>query len=326
MGPPPRHPDRTGGGCQRALYGRGDFAGALREYRALASIQRDAGLYRTIADLSERSGDYAGQVDALLQVVDWSPATSSPRAIWASRSPHSGHIESRARRAAPDRAALSERPARAREPRDRARGREQARRGHPRVREGHPAGSPFSDARNRFGILLAQTGHSIEAASAFAETLRDPGNVDAQTNLTEVERGLLRRVSTALPTALARPSIWGRPFVNSIVDVLLIGGGLSLFVLALGLRIPDATLTAPRLPFLVFASNSPHFAASTVRLYTKPNALRDMPFATMVLPILTIAAADALRGGREWIAVRAASHRSAPCQAARLPDVRTARR
>jgi hypothetical protein len=81
----------------------------------------------------------------------------------------------------------------------------------------------------------------------------------------------------------------GRPFVHPAFDLLVIGGGLSLlFAVALRLASPLA-LPAAALWTLVLLVNSAHFAASTVRLYTKEGAFRDLPFVTMGLPAAALA-------------------------------------
>jgi hypothetical protein len=90
-------------------------------------------------------------------------------------------------------------------------------------------------------------------------------------------------------------------FVGPVFDYLWIGAGASLPVLALvlfGKNLPGigplaegvARLTDPAaLPFVVLLFSSTHFAASTVRLYTKPGAVGSLPFVTLVLPVLFLA-------------------------------------
>ncbi len=83
-----------------------------------------------------------------------------------------------------------------------------------------------------------------------------------------------------------------RVFLNRPFDYLAIGGGLSLLVivaLALAGQLGADAPAAAWIPFLVLASNSAHFAASTVRLYTKPGAFRLWPFLSMGLPLATLA-------------------------------------
>ena len=86
----------------------------------------------------------------------------------------------------------------------------------------------------------------------------------------------------------------GRAFVHPLFDTLIIGGGLSILVTALlswggrGFG-PAAVQLAllPSLPLIIFFANSAHFAASTVRLYTKPGAYRELRFLTLVFPLVT---------------------------------------
>ena len=76
------------------------------------------------------------------------------------------------------------------------------------------------------------------------------------------------------------------------LDYLAIGGGLSLIlVIVLGAQgqLEVGSAAASWLPAPVLASNSAHFAASTVRLYTKQGAFATWPFLTMVLPLATLA-------------------------------------
>jgi len=90
----------------------------------------------------------------------------------------------------------------------------------------------------------------------------------------------------------------GRTFLHPAFDYLLIGGGLSLlFAAGVALRGREAwaagppaglTLTAA-LPVLIFACNMAHFAASTVRLYTRDGALARNPFLTMAFPLVSLA-------------------------------------
>jgi hypothetical protein len=83
----------------------------------------------------------------------------------------------------------------------------------------------------------------------------------------------------------------GRPFVGRAFDVLLIGGGLSLLVvgaLKLGAGKALNPILAANLGLVILFANSAHFAASTVRLYTKRDTFRDLPFLTMGLPVVTV--------------------------------------
>lgn len=101
--------------------------------------------------------------------------------------------------------------------------------------------------------------------------------------------------AVALPSSPQRRIAFdlGRPFVHPMFDLLVIGGGLSLlFVVALKLAAPLA-LPAGALWTIILFVNSAHFAASTVRLYTKENSFRDLPFVTMGLPLVALLALGA---------------------------------
>jgi hypothetical protein len=99
-----------------------------------------------------------------------------------------------------------------------------------------------------------------------------------------------------LPPASGGTLVVGRTFLHPAFDYLLIGGGLSLlFAAGVVLRGRDAAgppagliLTAA-LPMLIFVCNMAHFAASTVRLYTREGALARNPFLTMAFPLVSLA-------------------------------------
>jgi hypothetical protein len=101
-------------------------------------------------------------------------------------------------------------------------------------------------------------------------------------------------MSAASPALVSAPTVRvdaGRPFVGHAFDYLLIGGGLSLIValaVALGGRPQLAAFIQAHGTVLILLSNSAHFAASTVRLYTKRDTWRDLPFLTMGLPLVTL--------------------------------------
>ncbi|MBP89949.1 MAG: hypothetical protein CMJ64_25115 [Planctomycetaceae bacterium] len=82
----------------------------------------------------------------------------------------------------------------------------------------------------------------------------------------------------------------GRTFVHPVFDYLLIGGGASLVVAAfVYARQGEALINIEMLPVFILFSNSAHFAASTVRLYTKPDSFKSLPFVTMLLPFVMLA-------------------------------------
>lgn len=88
----------------------------------------------------------------------------------------------------------------------------------------------------------------------------------------------------SLSTALV-----GRSFVHPLFDYLFIGGGLSLLLTAIVL-IPgrENIVDQVALPYFMLLSNSAHFAASTVRLYTKPGTYQALPFLTMAFPLVIL--------------------------------------
>jgi hypothetical protein len=82
----------------------------------------------------------------------------------------------------------------------------------------------------------------------------------------------------------------GRDFVHPVFDYMLIGGGLSLVVTLVVLLNPNRSefVSFEMLPYFILLSNSAHFAASTVRLYTKPGCYQTMPFLTMAFPLVAL--------------------------------------
>src|SRR6266851_9438867 len=99
--------------------------------------------------------------------------------------------------------------------------------------------------------------------------------------------------AVAAPTALPSPFRLGKMFVNPLFDYLLVGGLLSwlggAIVYSAGIRYNEADLF-----WVLLVSNWAHFAASTVRLYTKPDAVRTWPFLTLAFPVVTIAVVSAV--------------------------------
>jgi hypothetical protein len=86
-------------------------------------------------------------------------------------------------------------------------------------------------------------------------------------------------------------ALLGRPFLNTSMELMLIGGGLSIVAtVTIALVGPRRPLLDPALlPWIVLLSNSAHFAASSVRLYTKPGAARSMPITALGLPVAAAA-------------------------------------
>lgn len=84
----------------------------------------------------------------------------------------------------------------------------------------------------------------------------------------------------------------GRVFRSVPFDYLTIGGGLSLVTMGalwwIGYLQVSGEMKVPMGILFLFFNNA-HFAASTVRLYTKPGAFRLWPVLTMGLPLVSIA-------------------------------------
>lgn len=82
----------------------------------------------------------------------------------------------------------------------------------------------------------------------------------------------------------------GRTFVHPAFDYLFIGGALSLVVM--GVVVTNPTLIplfdAEDFRYFILFSNSAHFASSTVRLYTKPDAKRSLPVLKFALPLAAL--------------------------------------
>jgi hypothetical protein len=93
----------------------------------------------------------------------------------------------------------------------------------------------------------------------------------------------------------------GRTFLHPVIDYLLIGGVLSLLSVPVVLSMPTAaadgafSFRGPQffgiavISYFVLLSNSADFAASTVRLYTKPGAQRALPFLSFAFPLVCFA-------------------------------------
>jgi hypothetical protein len=110
-----------------------------------------------------------------------------------------------------------------------------------------------------------------------------------------------------------RAGFTGRCFVGPVFDYAWIGAGVSLPVLALvlyGKSVPGVApvahalsrfTDAGTLPFVVLLFSSTHFAASTLRLYTKPGAVASLPFVSFALPLLFLALLTLCVLGSDWL-------------------------
>jgi len=84
----------------------------------------------------------------------------------------------------------------------------------------------------------------------------------------------------------------GRTFVSPTFDLMVIGGLLTLPIAlwaAFAGHSAAAFIGGASFPLITLVCNQAHFAASTVRLYTKPRTREDLPFLTMGFPLVTIA-------------------------------------
>ena len=98
-------------------------------------------------------------------------------------------------------------------------------------------------------------------------------------------------VAPAVPHARnPAPTLIGRMFVSPLVDYLLVGGGLTIPIFAALYFFPWLNPVNGEIPYGLFiAINAAHFAASTVRLYTKPGARQEFPFLSWIFPIVCFA-------------------------------------
>lgn len=106
-------------------------------------------------------------------------------------------------------------------------------------------------------------------------------------------------MSAAAPAAAPR---WGRPFIHRGFDVAVIGGGLSLVLVPVFAWSDRGALSGIDLMLLLLLCNSAHFAASTVRLYSKPGALAMWPFLTCGLPLVALGVLTLCIAGADWLA------------------------
>ena len=86
------------------------------------------------------------------------------------------------------------------------------------------------------------------------------------------------------PGLLAQP----RFFVHPAFDYLIIAGGLSLaFAVGMATLSLDVTLRGA-LTTLFIVANGAHFAASTMRLYTRPGVIQAQPLLSLALPLVAL--------------------------------------
>ena len=91
----------------------------------------------------------------------------------------------------------------------------------------------------------------------------------------------------------SRPAapLLGRCFISPLVDYSLVGGAITLPIFIALYFFPGLTPTNGEITLRTFLFfNGAHFAASTVRLYTKPGAKRDFPFLSWGFPAVCLLA------------------------------------
>ncbi len=88
-----------------------------------------------------------------------------------------------------------------------------------------------------------------------------------------------------------RQQLVGNCFLKPTVDYLLIGSLWSIVLTAYWLVRPSSsvTLDSTMLVWFVLLANSAHFAASTVRLYSKPAYYKEFSFLIFTFPLVTAA-------------------------------------
>ncbi|REJ66821.1 MAG: hypothetical protein DWQ31_13485 [Planctomycetota bacterium] len=81
----------------------------------------------------------------------------------------------------------------------------------------------------------------------------------------------------------------GRSFIHPLFDYLVIGGGISLIATIVIWQSGRSDIVPMAVvPLILLLSNSAHFAASTVRLYTKRGSFEALPFLTMAFPCVCL--------------------------------------
>src|SRR4051794_15130300 len=97
-------------------------------------------------------------------------------------------------------------------------------------------------------------------------------------------------------SAVAHPAgeeraLIGRCFLHPAIDYSLVGGAITIPIFIAVYFFPNLTPSDGEITLRSFLLiNGSHFAASTLRLYTKPDARRDFPFLSWGFPIVCLAA------------------------------------
>jgi len=86
-------------------------------------------------------------------------------------------------------------------------------------------------------------------------------------------------------------SLVGRCFVHPVIDYALVGGAITIPIFIAIYFFPSLTPTNGEITLRSFILiNGAHFAASTLRLYTKPGAKQEFPFLSWGFPVVCLVA------------------------------------
>jgi len=102
-------------------------------------------------------------------------------------------------------------------------------------------------------------------------------------------------VTTAIPVP-ARPDplgglkgLVGKTFMHPAIDYLFVGGGITIPIfIAVYFYRPLASIDPSISIYTFILINGAHFAASTLRLYTKPGAKEEFPFLSWGFPVICL--------------------------------------
>jgi hypothetical protein len=88
-----------------------------------------------------------------------------------------------------------------------------------------------------------------------------------------------------------RQQLIGKSFIHPVADYIMIGGAWSIIVIAAFLARPDlvAGMNTAAFGVLILLLPVAHFAASTLRLYSKPSYYKEFPFLAFAFPVITLA-------------------------------------
>ena len=152
------------------------------------------------------------------------------------------------------------------------------------------SGAAAATAYNDLGVAYARKGDLARAADSYQRALEiDPGLDAARRNLDL--RSTPDESSGCGAMSSVRQQLVGNSFVHPAFDYLLIGSLWTIVLTAYWALKPAAAEVVNELPlpWLILFANSAHFAASTVRLYSKPAYYREFRFLAFGFPAVTLA-------------------------------------